>query len=79
MTFNVIGTVGASTTVQLLDDAFDLNWAFEGDFYDGSAPLNDSVTFGSIEVTVTPIPVPAAVWLFGSALGLLGWMRRKKA
>jgi len=23
------------------------------------------------------IPVPAAVWLFGSALGLLGWMRRK--
>jgi hypothetical protein len=25
------------------------------------------------------IPVPAAVWLFGSALGLLGWMRRKKA
>ncbi len=25
------------------------------------------------------IPVPAAMWLFGSALGLLGWMRRKKA
>jgi len=25
----------------------------------------------------TAIPVPAAVWLFGSALGLLGWMRRK--
>ncbi len=23
------------------------------------------------------IPVPAAVWLFGSALGLLGWIRRK--
>jgi hypothetical protein len=23
------------------------------------------------------IPVPAAVWLFGSSLGLLGWMRRK--
>ena len=26
---------------------------------------------------VSAIPVPAAVWLFGSALGLLGWMRRK--
>jgi hypothetical protein len=23
------------------------------------------------------VPVPAAVWLFGSALGILGWMRRK--
>lgn len=28
---------------------------------------------------VAPVPVPAGVWLFGSALGLLGWMRRKKA
>jgi len=25
----------------------------------------------------TPVPVPATVWLFGSALGILGWMRRK--
>ena len=26
----------------------------------------------------TPVvPVPAAVWLFGSALGVMGWMRRK--
>jgi hypothetical protein len=25
------------------------------------------------------VPVPAAVWLFGSALGLLGWMKRKAA
>jgi hypothetical protein len=23
------------------------------------------------------VPVPAAVWLFGSALGLLGWVRRR--
>lgn len=27
----------------------------------------------------TFVPVPAAVWLFGSALGLLGWSRRRTA
>jgi uncharacterized membrane protein len=26
----------------------------------------------------TAVPVPAAVWMFGSALGMLGWMRRRK-
>ena len=25
------------------------------------------------------VPVPAAVWLFGSALGMLGWMRRRSS
>ena len=25
------------------------------------------------------VPIPASVWLFGSALGLLGWIRRKTA
>jgi len=27
----------------------------------------------------TVVPVPAAVWLFGSALGMLGWARRRAA
>lgn len=30
-------------------------------------------------VAVSPIPVPAAVWLFGSALGLLASLRRRSA
>lgn len=29
--------------------------------------------------TTQPVPVPAAAWLFGSAAGLLGWARRRKA
>ena len=38
-------------------------------------------SFGSFnpltDVPPPVIPIPAAVWLFGSALGLLGWVRRK--
>ena len=30
-------------------------------------------------VNVSAVPVPAAVWLFGSALAGLGWMRRKQS
>ena len=37
---------------------------------------NDALSFtGRFEVT--PVPVPAAVWLFGSAIGLLGHLRRR--
>jgi hypothetical protein len=31
------------------------------------------------DIVVTAVPVPAAVWLFGSALAGLGWFRRKTA
>lgn len=34
---------------------------------------------GSESFVNNVIPVPAAVWLFGSALALMGWMRRKPA
>ncbi len=32
-----------------------------------------------VNFTTAVVPVPAAVWLFGSALGLLGWVRRRAA
>lgn len=35
--------------------------------------LGEAFGTGSFQV----IPVPAAAWLFGSALGLLGWIRRR--
>ena len=44
----------------------------------GVRPLNPSDIFTYAKFTPAVIPVPAAVWLFGSALGLLGWIRRIK-
>jgi len=35
--------------------------------------------YGAVGMSITVIPVPAAVWLFGSALAGLGWMRRRPA
>ena len=37
----------------------------------------DSVSL--VIAPAAPVPVPATVWLFGSALGFLGWLRRKAA
>ena len=44
------------------------------------APRRLQFTFGAPgfpEINATLVPVPAAVWLFGSALGALGWLRRR--
>jgi hypothetical protein len=39
----------------------------------GWIELHGSVDYLSIQV----VPIPATTWLFGSALGLMGWMRRR--
>jgi hypothetical protein len=47
-----------------------------------SANICESCTdlsgFAIDNVTASVVPIPAAVWLFGSALAGLGWMRRKQ-
>ena len=32
-----------------------------------------------VRILTTAVPIPAAAWLFGSALGLVGWFRRRNA
>ena len=43
-----------------------------------SLGVTNSTTFNSrFVLTSVPVPLPAAVWLFCSGLGLLGWFRRR--
>ena len=52
--------------------------SFCADFYcnDNASELREIY---SGTVTASAVPVPAAVWLFGSALAGLGWVRRKQS
>jgi hypothetical protein len=43
------------------------------------AGYGDSVSGNTSGKFASAVPVPAAVWLFGSALGMHGWMRRRSS
>jgi len=47
-----------------------------GEIDEGGSNKTRMISSGSI-VGANAVPVPAAVWLFGSALAGLGWVRRK--
>jgi len=49
----------------------------DSNFYVGG--FGDDGSNGTGIDGISVVPVPAAVWLFGSALGLLGWTRRKQS
>ena len=54
----------------------DVEWAFQ---WDVVLDVDDQLLISkNLRLEISPIPVPAAVWLFGSALGLLGWIRRRQ-
>ena len=57
--------------------AFDAH-IFEGKLADGTPLPFPYLTDLHIALEVTKVPVPAAVWLFGSGLDLLAWVRRRK-
>ncbi len=49
---------------------FSLGYQFIG------SKLNNYSAWAVRDGDVSAVPIPAAFWLFGSALGLLGWIRR---
>jgi hypothetical protein len=68
----------------------DWTWSFHAGFSDGD-PLTSGIPgyteivhsdlgagYAAAIATMAPVPIPAAFWLFGSALGLLGWMKRRR-
>ena len=74
-TFNTMGQTGTTTTIGQLSLGVD-----DGI---GGSPMDNGPTIDfniNLDITsVNPIPVPAAVWLFGSGLvGLAGVARRRK-
>jgi hypothetical protein len=60
--FAALATGNTGTYLQTDGDGFQ---------YTGSGVISQ-------QIRTNTVPVPAAVWLFGSALGGLGWMRRRK-
>lgn len=75
-TFTSDGTAPGGAFAVRYAGAFAANSTFEFSIdYSNSTNIGSELVgmgIGTLEV----IPVPAAVWLFGSALCLLGWMRR---
>lgn len=82
------GTTAATSTVQVLPNnsvaslfsvditGLDLT-TIDSVYLTVSADLPINGIDRTAEYTASAVPVPAAVWLFGSALGLLGWLRRR--
>lgn len=58
---------------------FNPNALGEYNFYIGFTANNLPAFSGAVGIDVNVVPVPTAVWLFGSAIGLLGWVRRRAA
>jgi hypothetical protein len=70
------GTVSATlASVSGITQTYNLNWT--GLTLLSIGNINGTPTVVD-SITASQVPVPAAAWLFGSALAGLGWLRRKQ-
>ncbi len=76
LTFSIAGVIGDTIYSYALGNADDTGEFFAAHVagYDDGVSGNTSGKFAGSSV----VPIPAAAWMFGSALGLLGWVRRQK-
>jgi hypothetical protein len=66
------GNISVSTGAIAVESDDQSNWsAINGG---GPTALSEEQYF---QLVSTVVPIPPAIWLFGSSLGLLGWMRRR--
>jgi len=79
----IVGDTGLATLTCDVDCSDGDRYTLE---YAAHVPIDDPSGFGGVyyglqlEGTISSVPVPAAVWLFGSGLiGLLGFAKRRKS
>jgi hypothetical protein len=73
------GPIGSSDWLNLTHVRFEVASFCSGSECGPSGQIDyDTLTIYIDNVSVQAVPIPAAAWLFGSALAGLGWMRRKQ-
>ena len=71
--------LGVSYSVNSFDPTFLLvSGSGNAEAYFSYSPASGEAGFGSLTYTISSVPVPAAVWLFGSALAGFGAINRRK-
>ena len=75
LTLSSTTPVGPLTSTDLVEPVWPSAWNQGHIRYQIVDTNNYEIVLASVSAAI--IPIPPALWLLGSALGLLGWMRRK--
>jgi len=72
-----VSHAGGSSIISVIAGVGDLSVIGVSDFLIFNDQPGSTDNYYITQATLNVIPVPAAAWLFGSALGLLGWLRKR--